>query len=353
MRHIFKASGSLLLLLLVIVFGSAESALAADYSKVSYEIADRSEATRGTSMRRGLQEVIVRLMGVREPGQYPAVRDMLRKPERFIQQYQYHSALADQGGDEVLQILMVFDVQAISRVLQEAQLPLWSGARANILVWMAVDEGDARYLIANNTHREVRELMDRIAQSRGISLLFPLYDLQEQKDIQFMDVWGGFFDYLKTASARYADTVILAGRIYKNRLDNDWVGGPWSMQIEDDYSTMEGGKGALLPVLEQVIDELVTRMRQQTLSVAGEITDMSVRMRIEGINQVANYARVIQYLTGLQSVQDVQINALIGDRLELILILQEGINSLEEEIALGTLLDVVSGQEALWYRLRP
>jgi len=109
---------------------------------------------------------------------------------------------------------------------------------------------------------EYLTMLDQGASARGVSLLFPLFDLEDTSGISTSDVWAGFKEPVLEASHRYQADVILTGRLIKT-LPTLWEA-QWLVYIGDQEMrwTSQGELAEL--VLEEGVDELVDRLARPT-----------------------------------------------------------------------------------------
>ena len=90
---------------------------------------------------------------------------------------------------------------------------IWGQERPSVLVWLAHEANDNRRLVGFEERPDFISMLDKTASSRGISLLFPLLDLEDSSQMSVSDVWGGFKEPIFNASNRYQSDVILTGRL--------------------------------------------------------------------------------------------------------------------------------------------
>ena len=304
-------------------------------------VPDQSRSERGLAMSAALAEVVAKVSGQRDARLQPKVSRAIARPARLLQQYRYRPLPADVSadampGDDPQQIFFRFDKQAVNRLLRDSGLPVWGATRPSLLAWVAVEDGGRRYLLGADDAEELRSLVEEEAKRRGLPLVLPLQDLQDQQRVQFADVWGRFREPVLQASRRYHPEAVLMGRL--TRLpDDSWRADWWIAEGTDSENWQVEG---VLPVevvaegMATALDWLAGRYAGQAL--AGEAGQLLVTVRdVEGL---ADFARVEQYLQSLQQVEQVSARQIDAGRVDYVLTLEGSPEGIAQTIALGRLL---------------
>jgi len=308
------------------------------------QVFSQKRSERATAMAAALAEVVVKVSGRRDAAELKGVVRSIRRPARFLQQYRYSVLSAEQREQAALNnvsradpqiVLFHFDKAAVDKVLRDNGLPVWGATRPATLAWLAVQDEGKRYLLGADSPEPVRELLAREAQRRGLALLLPLMDLQDQQALPFADVWGNFREPIMQASLRYRTESVLVGRMYRT------VSGEWQAQ----WTLLEGGQtqswaaAGTLPV--EVIDEGVSGairvLASRYAPVAGEQADL-LPVTIIDVRTLRDYARVTRYLKSLQQVEHVQVAQVDADQITFELDVEGGPEAIAQTIALGHVL---------------
>lgn len=328
------------------------------------QVFSQQRSERATAMAAALAEVLVKVSGQSDAAQLPGVVQATRSPAAFLQRYHYR-ALSDQRREQALQeaavagltaadpqlVLFRFDKAAVDRVLADHQLPVWGATRPATLAWLAVQDTEQRYLLAADSIQPVAELLTREARRRGLALLLPLMDLEDQRSLSFADVWAGFRDPILQASARYRTESVLVGRMFRN------PGGDWQAQwtLLEGQQTQSWASAGVLPV--EVIDAGVSGTIEVLASryapVAGELAGR-LPMTVVAVRSLEDYARVTKYLRSLQQVGQVQVTRVDADQVSFELEVEGGPDAIAQTIALGHVLQryqprlSATGGSAVW-----
>lgn len=326
------------------------------------QVHSQTRSERATAMAAALAEVLVKVSGYRDAALMRGVAKAARRPARFLQQYRYQPLPADAREKELAtaepgadpQILFFrFDKAAVDKVLRDNGLPVWGSTRPATLAWLAVQDESHRYLVGSGSVEPVRELITNESQRRGLALLLPLMDLQDQMALGFADVWGGFHEPIMAASSRYGAESVLVGRLYRP------TGGEWQAQ----WTLIEGGQmqswvnqGALpAEVIDEGVSGVVAMLASRYAPVVGEYQPGLLAMTVTDVRTLRDYARVRRYLQSLQQVEQVHISRVEADQITFELGVESEPEGIAQTIALGNVLALkkqpeneVGGLQTVW-----
>ncbi|MGB7932531.1 MAG: DUF2066 domain-containing protein [Gammaproteobacteria bacterium] len=312
-------------------------------------VAGQQPDLRSAYMKTALQEVLVRVTGQPDVLRRDSVRAMLDSPEQFVQQYRYYTV--PESTPPRLMLRVNFDGGSIQQALRQQGVAYWGKTeRPEILLWLAVEDSGTRYIVSAHDNSDAARELQAAARQRGIPLLLPLMDLEDQSRVRFTDVWGGFFDGLLAASARYKPGDVMIGR-----LNRDTSGGweaRWNMRDGRDSGSWRGNGDRLGDVLRAGIDTLSERLASGlAVAEAGPVTGMT-SITVEDVNTLAAFARVDDYLSSLTTVRRLALERVDGSTLQYALQLAGSLDGLTQSIAIGTVLEPSPGGAPGAYRMR-
>lgn len=329
----FRSALILVCLLLLPVTANAERV---DPFLVTVEVPDRSAKARRPALREALGEVLVGLSG--RASLVAELKSQSRLPfrDQLVQQFRYLETPAAEGSLPRLLLEVRFNPEMVRDLSDQLGLPKWPLERGVTLMWVALDTGIHRELLgAVAEHQEIVEAALQVAKGRKLPLLLPLLDLDDLRQVNFSDVWGGFADQVALASARYSPQYLLLGRVY--RTSHGW-GGQW--QIRDgqwvDRWAVEGGdeKAVIAAAIKHVGEWLAQRYSVFAVTE----TDQVLLMQLEGINDIGDYARVLRYLDGLSVIQGVAPRRVTPESLELSIESSAGVKAIQQALAIEQVL---------------
>lgn len=302
------------LIALCLVLSCAAPALAVEVDGVdvaAVPVEERGPVARDEAFAMGLQEVLVKLTGNREAAAAAMQLEAFARPAGLVQQFSYATRprLDDEGRTiSQLYLDLRFDAAAIDRLLRGSGLPRWGRQRPATLLWIAVEEGTDRRLLAAGDGSELIETLRRVGSERGIPLRLPLMDLEDQRSLEVAEVWAGFEEPVLAASQRYAADETVIARVQELQPDV-WISrwrdmgraasatdSGWSAQGEDASSALAQG-----------LELLADRQAQAYALVDGATGPGRVEIRVIGIQGVDDYGRTLAHLRDLAPVEAVEV----------------------------------------------
>ena len=319
-----------LVLAAVFVFGPGQPAGAASVAGL-YEAETAFEGAREAGFRAALAQVLVRITGRRDVVDRPAIEPLLDNAAAYVQQFR-------QPGPG--RLWAAFDGVALERELARLGLPVWGAERPGTLLWIAVDAGGGqRFVVASGdeapAESAIREQALEAAARRGIAVVFPLMDAEDRAKASFAEVWGGFEDSIRDASARYGVEAVLVGRLAADDLGY----GRWTFYGVDGVARWSGDVGESI---DRLADRFAARFAVMTSGAARE-----VRLAVSGVETIADYGRVSRFLSSLTAVERVGVERVEQDRVIYRIELRGGADALGEAVRLDGLLraDETAGPE--------
>ena len=356
MRVTTTTDSSLILLMtlaLVIVAMPAHSVLINDLYVAEVTTVSQSDAQRRRDAGTGLLDVLVRVSGRVDIVEHPLVAAALRTPEDYYTEFSYQT-IENGGSDAELsaptpqKMQIRFEPSLISDLLRLAGLPVWGSNRPSVLFWVARGFGAERSVLGEGSSGVFAQSVRERAESRGVPVYFPVWDLEDSSRVTASEIWGRFLDRIEAASERYSPDKLLVVRVEKR------YAGQWHV----DWSYGDQGEwrvGTLLKASETeaavaLVDEITELLSAQ---YAGTSARSALRLNVEGISGVAALAEVERYLQRLSSVLDVRLRRVKGDLLTFDVRSEGDLEQLIDLIALDrdlTLLSSDVGASTVWYR---
>jgi hypothetical protein len=364
-RRVIAAKSSLTLLVLLLGVAQKLEAVTLENLYQAEVLTDsQSDAQRRIDASEGLSQVLKRVSGRSEILQNPIIVAALKTPEQYYSEFSYArvDAAKDKAGVEPApdsqstvarrQVMRIrFAPSLIAKILREADLPVWGSNRPSVLSWMAIDDESGRQVLGEANESLFSLTLNQVAQARGVPLLLPLWDLEDSRGVSSSEIWGRFLGRIEAASQRYSPDKILVFRA-ESEFSNQWRG---------DWSLGEGGQWRSGTVYGETQAQLATSLVAALASVLSEqyavtSTRSEVRLTVEGITEIQDYAEVSRYLEGLTQVMSVQPVRVLSDMIEFKLRSEGEVQQIIDVIALDrklSLLRLDESSSTLWYRWAP
>lgn len=366
-RRVIAVKSSLTLLVLLLVVAQKLDAVTLENLYQAEVLSEsQSDAQRRIDASEGLSQVLMRVSGRSDILQNPVIVAALKTPEQYYSEFSY--ARVEAGNDEAAalpqpgldplpaetprQVMRIrFAPSLIAKILREADLPVWGSNRPSVLSWMAIDDESGRQVLGEANPSLFAKTLNQAARARGVPLLLPLWDLEDSRGVSSSEIWGRFLGRIEAASKRYSPDKILVFRA-ESEFSNQWRG---------DWSLGEGGQWRSGTVYGESQAQLATALVGVLASVLSEqyavtSTRSEVRLTVEGITEIQDYAEVSRYLEGLTQVMSVQPVRILTDMVEFKLRSEGEVQQIIDVIALDrklSLLRLDESSSTLWYRWTP
>ncbi|TNF36761.1 MAG: DUF2066 domain-containing protein [Gammaproteobacteria bacterium] len=312
--------------------------------EVSLPVINQERDIRQAAFEQAFIEVLVRVSG---NSQVPTQVDISRAAS-YVQQYRYLALAPAPAPVETpndaeaakFTLWIQFNEAAVAKLLRDSNLPVWGKQRPNVLIWLAVRDGRNRYVLKDADASVIKDVVNREAIRRGLPLQWPQYDATDKQALGFADIWGGFWDPVVQASKRYAADAILLGRM-------DWTGSGWQMNWSlwlEQKSEQWNLSAVELDMLMASGINLATDQIASRFAVLQNTTDEGrLIVQVNGVSNVASYARIARYLQSLVPVKHVFVTEVEQQQVKFHLDIAGSRDDLQRLIALDKTLvpDVV------------
>ncbi len=290
----------------------------------------------------GLAQVLVKVTGQTKSLNKSAIRSALVKAEAYLQHFSFSTMELPNGQPQAF-IELAFNKLLVDKLIAESGLPIWGQDRAAVLVWLVEDKQGTRQIINDKGHPMVTQIMAQ-ANHRGMPLLWPLLDLEDQLSINPGVLWGLFREPIKTASERYQANAVLVGRMFQDSQQlwsvewNFWLDG-----VEQKWSSQGSDLAALVdPLQDRVSASLVAKFALSTKAKgASNKLNNSVILRVDKVTQIDDYVALLFMLQTIAGIERVQLSSANGTSLEFRIFAQSNLAQVKSMVSLKRRLQAV------------
>ena len=256
-------------------------------------------------------------------------------------------------------LVVSFDEKAVKNSLWKQKLPVWGKTRPSTLLWVAIQDNERRMLLDANELTPLLSYIQKQAEKRGVPILFPLLDLEDQININVTDVWGAFKEPVKNASSRYQPEAILTARLFLDPF------GVWQTRWTLYQGSDEIDWQVSAPTLEVAaidgLDHMADKLAQKYAHISSVQDDTEFLIYISDVKNLKDFARVNKYLAGLSTIKKADLAQIKGEELAFRLDLRSSAKALKQAIKLGKVLltaddpfaPEANNENRLSYRLMP
>ena len=293
---------------------------------------EEQDDPRSEAYKAALGEVLLRVSGTQLSSDPEMIELLFPSPASYVVQFR-------PGEDDTLWVS--FDGEAIEQVLRQSGQTVWGSERPLTLIWLAVDwgQGDREIISAGDPDqsrdsgrsidrdRQLRQRVMDMAERRGLPVLFPLLDTEDQRNVTFSDIWGGFDEQLLVASERYEVDSVLVGRIRPDSNQRN----RWNYYFADDERVWSGEPEMVLGlVADKLADEF---------AISGDAPLEYVNLGVSGIDSVEAYGEIQNLLAATNVIESFAISEVVGDRIQFRVEAVGGLDRLRRTLRLNGLIE--------------
>ena len=319
-------------------------------------VSNQSGDSRQAAIRACLGMVLVKLTGVRQVSGQTALEPILDQAEKFVRQYRYRELELDMpaspGPAPGWRLAVKFDEDNLNSSLRALGIPVWGRERPSILVWLALERSNRREFAEPGRDPELLAIVNEAARRRGVSVLFPLYDLDDRAQVQPGDIWLDFREQIMAASARYQADVVLTVSV-RSPAPGIWEG-RWRSYGSGGLGYEWRTETDLLEVaLEEGFDGFVDTLAYDFVRSGNYTLVRDIEITVGAVNSVEQYARLLDYLESLSSVSSIHVKEVRTGEVLLALSAHGGEQAVAQTINLGRTLEPVESPDGHYYLLNP
>jgi hypothetical protein len=288
-------------------------------------VKDQSAAQVLRAKKLGLAKVLVKVTGQSQSLNHARIRTALANAEVYLQRFSFATELTNGQPQAVMEL--AFDESQVNQLIRGSGLPIWGTERAAVLVWLVEDKQGTRQIVNDDSHPMVAQIMSQ-ADQRGMPLLWPLLDLEDQVSIDASALWGMFRETIKSASARYQPNAVLVGRMFQDsqqlwRVEWNF----WLDEVEQQWSS-EGADLAVLvePLQDRLSSSLVAKFALATnIKNQNDTAVQSAILRVDQVTKFEDYGELQSMLQTIAGVQSVQLHSARDSTLEFLIVAQSNL----------------------------
>ena len=275
---------------------------------VERPVANQSTSERNRVAQEGLLAVLTRITGLLSVPRTEEVRAALATPSRYYSEFLFF----DREDETMLRV--TFQKSAIMELVRASELPVWWTSRPTVLMWVAVEENNRRSILSADSEHPLREELTQRARARGIELRLPLMDVDDELTISPGEVWGDVVASVEAASARYDADMTMTCRLQSRlSLAGRALAGDCRYWFDEAPIVEEFATEQFSDVALTTIDGIADRLLGKYGVLARDLRRWEIRIR--GLDDIAQYATLMRYVTHLDFVERVSLVELAGGKI--------------------------------------
>ena len=345
----------LFFVLILLVSSNVSATDIANLYQSSVPVATQGEEERLKVAPIALQQVLLKIVGDRAALNKVDVASLLLRADSLIQQYQYRQVNKisdDITAPEQLEVVLSFNESALNNAMRDLSLPLWSKSRPEVLVWLSVDNGGKRTILsADDVNKTSVKALKHAADLRGLPVLMPVMDLQDQSQVKVANLWAGVYESVESASQRYGSPVILMAKATIKANGTSLI--RWHSLINGESKKWQS-RGNINNAMRLGLDKLTNHLARRFSQVVSNNQYASrLSLQISNVKNYDDYSRTMAYLKSLQYVSDLTLISLSKRELSVSLNLKGNLSIFKQTLTIDRMLvsESNSTEDALNYRL--
>lgn len=167
----------------------------------------RSQQVAG---RLALAQVFVKLSGNQKVLQETEISRAVDNYEQFL----ISSSFLQQSKSLVFEA--TFSQQKVENLLLASNLSVWASLRPSSVLWLAVENDlNQKLIISQLSDASFTEELNLRAFARGVDVVVPIGDLDDNINLSVYDVWNQYTSKIKQQSIRYSTDYIISANVQK------------------------------------------------------------------------------------------------------------------------------------------
>lgn len=307
-----------------------------DLYQAQVVVLDKGKKSRAEAFSQALSLVVIKVTGKVDSPTVKGIRTAIENPEAFVSRYDYRQQFAEASADHQqtgFSMDVTFNRAAVNKLLHKNQLPLWGENRPETLVWIASETNSERQILEEEDPSAVVQALKTASVQRGVPLLHPLLDMEDNLSLSLAELWGLFPAPIVSASRRYNAEPILAMRVYSSA--NGSVSGRIMLIFRGEVFH-ENINDVKVDVFANWSLSLVANRLAAFYAVLSDGSlEYPLRLQINAVNDVHDYAGLLRHLKSLTAIRTVMPEYVKGDILVLDLVIDGNPEQVNAEITLN------------------
>jgi hypothetical protein len=307
----------------------------------STPVPSQSAEDRAKAEPQALGQVLVKVSGNTQLLDDPKIKDSLEKADSLMQEFSYSPS---PGTPETPYLLRIrFDKAGVNRILRNVDVPTWGQNRPLTLAWIEYEvPNQPAVIIDSDSSSEIQNLFKTQAEHRGLPIILPMMDMQDLSLVNINDVVTMSLPVLQGASKRYKSDAILIARVFKNQ--NDFSIQAKMLTHGDQWEWTIHGK-TLSDVTSTLMNNITDALAGRYATVVTNAVQSSVTLKITGVSQPNDFGDLMEYITHLTPVADVEPVRVMGDGVILKISLRGSKNTFIQALSAADKLQSVGSTE--------
>lgn len=280
-------------------------------------VLNQSIKQRDKVMSKLFGRVLVKVSG------YSGVLENIEIQTQLSQALSYTTEFNFSRVEGKLHLSARFNEQLVDKLLKSVGMSIWGTRRPSVMLWLAYqDDNFERHVINENSATDYPNIISQQSTYRGMPILLPVWDLDDQMRVSITDIWGLFSDKVASANMRYQSDFMIIAKISQHGVSSQisWAiyKSPNNVDAFDIQPAQIIGTGsdevasfeqALAAIIDQSTDFFSRQYSVDTMENAGELA-----FNVANIDSIDTYVAVSDYLMSLKAVESLQVTSISNNQ---------------------------------------
>lgn len=267
-----------------------------------------SDKAEGLAKKEGLINVLIKVSGQKEIAQNEVIKKALVRSDRYVTQVSFV-----EYDNASRAIKLGYNSKMVLSLLTQAEQSIWETPRKPVLVWVVNEHNYQKSIIWEQSNNSLIGRIKGAANERGLPVMFPVGDFDDVTSIEITDLWGNFKKPIADASERYNPQAVLVVKVRGN--SSTWTLFDTMPQylVNAAKKPVEGrasGAFQLTTMVNDVSDYFAANYTKHL----GVVASQSEVVSINGIHTTRDFFKIEKQLKQMNSVANVQVNTIQGDK---------------------------------------
>ena len=309
---------------------------------------DQSTTSRNQAIKTMFGQTLIKVSGQSKIAEHPTILKEIKAALSYATEFGFESV--EKGT--VLNVN--FNEELIDGLLKDNGFTLWDAERPTVMLWFVYeDDNGVRQIVNEQVNDDVLAGIKQVAKTRGLPLLVPIWDLDDQLIVSTGDVWGQFEDKVGSANARYQSDYMILAKVTNHGISNNVSWSVFKMGNDVDVFGQTSSKISMTgtdeaPTIEEAFSQVINQSTDffaQQYSVDTTEGDGSIVLTLTNVESLSRYADVVDYLKSIKAVEQVVLVAVKGHKYQFKIDLLGSESAFLDLINLGSKMTSITNYE--------
>lgn len=308
-------------------------------AEITLPLIDSEKKLINKAFKQAIEEVLIKVSG-NQDGVLAVLPAAQKSAASWVAQHSIttETNLMEIDGEffPVKRVVVDFYAQSINDYLFSKRLAVWGANRPSLLLWIVEQDDFLRQVSGAQSPSDLLNLVAKDAVLKGLPIYAPLQDELDKQAVTASDLWGLFEEPVIEASRRYQTDV--AGVLKVNKILDEYEANLMVLMPDEEPITLFVQGLDQEDIAEQVNAALAKLFSARYAAVRGQ-GSAKITMRIDNVTDYKGLDQIQTYLANIAVVRDVYLNSIKADQVSFSLVLDGGLNKLNNAIALDSVIE--------------